>query len=112
VVVANKEEPHRQILATQPLPCFHIYGIVTQLICSLHGLTTMALYPPIATTRESQPMQSTPQNVIEHTKRTNCTGLFAIPAWLQIWAQDAEIVDFMAKLEFVVRHIFLNFRVS
>ena len=31
--------------------------------------------------------------------------MYAIPAWLQIWAHDSQIVDFLAKLDFVVRHI-------
>ena len=53
-------------------------------------------------------MQPTPQSVIEHTKRTNCTGMWAIPAWLQIWAQDTQVVEFLAKLEVVVRRVLLE----
>ena len=104
-MAGNREQPHRQVLATQPLPCFHMFGFATQLICTLYGLVTAGLYPPIATTRDSQPMQSTPQNVIEHTRRTNCTALDAIPAWLQLWAQDPQIVEYLATLDYVVRHI-------
>ncbi len=100
-----REQPYRQIAATQPLPCFHMFGFATQVVQPLYGSMISALYPPIATTRESQPIQPTPQNVIDHSRRTKCTGMFAIPAWLQIWAQDTQTVDFLASLDFVVRPI-------
>ena len=99
----HREQPHRQIIGTQPLPPFHLFGFATQIGCTSYGLMTAALYPPIAATRESQPMQATPQNVIEHARRAKCTGMYAIPSWLQIWAQDTQVVDFLAKLDFVVR---------
>jgi len=85
-----------------------MFGFATQILMTLYGLATMALYPPTATTTEYHPMPPTPQNVIEHTRRTNCTGMFAIPAWVQIWAKNTQIVDFLAKLDFVVRRILLK----
>jgi hypothetical protein len=100
-----REQPHRQVIATQPLPSFHMFGFGTQVVGPLYCLLIAALYPPVATTGDAQPMQPTPQNAIEHTRRANCVGMYAIPAWLQIWAQDSQVVDFLTKLDFVVCRI-------
>ena len=72
-VADHREHPHRQITGTQPLPPFHMFGFATQIGCTSYGLMTVALYPPITATRESQPMQATPQNVMEHARRVKCT---------------------------------------
>jgi len=84
------------------LPAFHTLGVISQLLHSLYALTVIALYPPIATTPSALPVMPTPDNILDHVRRTKCDILITIPALLQIWAQDKASVDLLATLKLIV----------
>jgi hypothetical protein len=48
----------------------------------------------------------TPDNILDHLRRTKSETLITIPALLQIWAQDKEAVDFLATLKMIVSEIY------
>lgn len=84
------------------LPAFHTLGIYSQVLYTLYGGTSLALYPPVTTSSDRIPMMPTPDNILEHTRRTKSNAIMTIPALLQIWGQSKEAVEFLKTLEFVV----------
>lgn len=94
-------------MAGMALPAFHTLGIIVHLLIGIYAMTPVSLYTPIATKRSSMPMMPTPDNILHHMVQTKSNCLVIIPAFLQIWAQDQKVVDYLASLEFVVR-LFLS----
>ncbi|KNZ74034.1 Linear gramicidin synthase subunit D [Termitomyces sp. J132] len=92
--------PHLRIGAMM-LPSFHTLGIYVQVLYPLFGLISVGVYPPQVTSREMTPMIPTPENILEHTRRTKSNSMMTIPALLQIWAQSIEAVDLLKTLYFV-----------
>ncbi|KAH9476002.1 putative NRPS-like protein biosynthetic cluster [Psilocybe cubensis] len=88
-------------LGCMALPTFHTLGIICTLLYSMYGMSIVALYPPSATSPASLPPIPTPDNIIDHTRRTNCNVLISIPTLLQSWAQNRKHVEFLAKLDMV-----------
>ena len=91
------------------LPPFHALGFLVQILYALRICITIALYPPVTKRPDLLPIMPTPQNILDHTRRTKSTGIITIPSIIQIWSQDHSSVDFLKSLEFVVR-ILLLFR--
>ena len=87
-------------------PPFHSLGFTVHNLCALRSCTTAALYPPVTKRPDLLPIMPTPQNILDHTRRTKSTGITAIPSIIQIWSQDPRSVDFLKSLEFVVRRLF------
>ncbi|KNZ79425.1 L-aminoadipate-semialdehyde dehydrogenase large subunit [Termitomyces sp. J132] len=83
------------------LPSFHTLGIYVQVLYPLFGLISVGVYSPQVTSREMTPMIPTPENILEHTRRTKSNSMITIPALLQIWAQSIESVDLLKTLYFV-----------
>ncbi|KDR79161.1 hypothetical protein GALMADRAFT_277673 [Galerina marginata CBS 339.88] len=83
------------------LPAFHTLGVISQLLHSTYALSIIALYPPTALKPSLLPVMPTPDNILEHLRRTDCEMLITIPALLQIWAQDKQSVDLLAKLKMI-----------
>lgn len=81
------------------LPAFHTLGVISQLLHSAYALSPTLLYPPTALSPTSLPVMPTPDNIIDHMKRTKAEALITIPALLQIWAQDEEVVKYLATLK-------------
>lgn len=77
-------------------------GFIDQVIMPLYGLIPVGVYPPTALTPATQPIVPSPQNIIDHTKRSRCTNIVVPPTLLQLWAHDSGMVDFLATLDFVV----------
>jgi acyl-CoA synthetase (AMP-forming)/AMP-acid ligase II len=90
-------------LAAMALPPFHTLAIGIHLLVGLYAMAPIALYPPTATTPSAQPMKITPGNILDHTVRTGSNSLMVLPALFQLWAQDQNAIDTLAKLKFVVR---------
>ena len=84
------------------LPSFHTLGIYVQLLYPLFALTSVGVYPPQVTSREMTPMIPTPENILDHIRRTKSNSMITIPALLQIWAQSVADVDLLKTLYFVV----------
>lgn len=86
------------------LPPFHTLGINMQLFVPLASVTTVALYPPTSLTdHNTPPAAPTTDTAMEHSKRTGVTALMAVPSFLETWSLDAESVEWMKSLDFVVR---------
>jgi acyl-coenzyme A synthetase/AMP-(fatty) acid ligase len=83
------------------LPPFHTLGVISCIIHSMYALSPVVLYPPVALTPAQLPVMPTPDNIIEHLRRTKADSLITIPTLLAIWAQDKESVDFLATLKIV-----------
>ena len=79
---------------------------MVQILYALRSCTTVALYPPVTKRPDLLPIMPTPQNILDHTRRTKSTGIITIPSIIQIWSQDHKSVDFLKSLEFVVRRLF------
>ena len=95
----------RPRIAGMHLPPFHTLGFMVQILYALRSCTTVALYPPVTRRPDLLPIMPTPQNILDHTRRTKSTGIITIPSIIQVWSQDLKSVDFLKSLEFVVRSI-------
>ncbi|KAF8878948.1 putative aminoadipate reductase [Infundibulicybe gibba] len=89
-------------IAAMHLPAFHTLGIYVQVLDALFGVVSIGLYPPTATAPDLLPVMSTPDNILEHARRTKSSAMVTIPALLQIWAQSKEAVDMLRSLVFVM----------
>jgi len=87
------------------LPPFHTLGVMIQIMLALRSCTTVALFPPVAKRPDLLPIMPTPENILDHTQRTGSNGIITIPSILQVWSQDPKSIDYIKKLEFVVREL-------
>ncbi|PPQ75729.1 hypothetical protein CVT24_002582 [Panaeolus cyanescens] len=90
------------VLGGMPLPSFHTMGIVAQLINPMYSLAISAIYPPTATTPGSLPVMPTPDNILDHIRRTKSNGIVMVPALIHLWAQDKANLEFLATLSFII----------
>lgn len=99
---AGLREVKDRTVGGMALPAFHTLGFASQVLRSTYGLCNIALYPPIADATSKLPVMPTPDNIIEHARRTGCEDLVGIPALFQVWVQQKETVDYLASLKLVV----------
>ncbi|KAJ6473849.1 putative aminoadipate reductase [Mycena sanguinolenta] len=88
-------------LANMALPAFHLFGITCQILQPLFG-SPAAVYPPTANSPSALPVIPTPDNILEHARKTKCRTLTAVPALLAIWFNSPEVVEYLATLHTVV----------
>ncbi|KAJ6492294.1 putative aminoadipate reductase [Mycena sanguinolenta] len=88
-------------LANMALPAFHLFGITCQLLQPLFG-TPAAVYPPTATSPSALPFTPTPDNILEHARKTQCRTLTTVPALLASWFSSPEAVAYLATLHTVI----------
>ncbi|KAG6906942.1 putative NRPS-like protein biosynthetic cluster [Tephrocybe rancida] len=100
-LIEFRDHKPRVRIAGMMLPSFHTLGVYTQVLYTLVGVNSVGVYPPQVTSREATPMMPTPDNILDHTRRTKSNSMITIPALLQIWAQSPEAVDLLKTLEFV-----------
>ncbi|KAJ6472500.1 putative aminoadipate reductase [Mycena sanguinolenta] len=81
------------------IPPFHMSGTHLQLLHCTYGRIPIALFPPTALTPASVPMFPNPDNVLEHSRRTNCKVMGMIPVVISAWAQNPEHVKYLATLD-------------
>ncbi|KAF8878947.1 putative aminoadipate reductase [Infundibulicybe gibba] len=89
-------------IAAMHLPPFHALAIHIQVLDALFGVVSIGLYPPTATAPDLLPVMPTPDNILEHARRTKSSTMVTIPAFLQIWAQSKEAIDMLRSLVFVM----------
>ncbi|KAH9475986.1 putative NRPS-like protein biosynthetic cluster [Psilocybe cubensis] len=89
-------------MAAMALPSFHTMGIMVQVMIGYFAVQPICLYPPIVTTPTGQPMIPSPDNLMDHIKRTGARGLIIVPALLQVWAKDKEALHVLGNLDFVI----------
>ncbi|KAF8816011.1 putative aminoadipate reductase [Phlegmacium glaucopus] len=92
----------RARIAGMHLPPFHTLGFMVQVLYALRSCTTIGLFPPVAKKPHLLPIMPTPENILDHTRRTKSNGIIAIPSIIQVWSQDPKSVEILKSLEFVV----------
>ncbi|KAG6810396.1 putative NRPS-like protein biosynthetic cluster [Tricholoma furcatifolium] len=100
-LIEFRDHKPRVRIAGMMLPSFHTLGVYVQVLYALFGVNSIGVYPPQVTSTEMTPMMPTPDNILDHTRRTKCNSMITIPTLLQIWAQSQEAVDLLKTLEFV-----------
>ncbi|KAG6907803.1 putative NRPS-like protein biosynthetic cluster [Tephrocybe rancida] len=84
------------------MPAFHAFGIGVQLFQPLYNVFSVGVYPPNAALPDPlPPIVPSPENVLEHTKRTNSQVLTVPPTFLQIWALLPNVVEYLKSLRYI-----------
>ncbi|KAF8953018.1 putative aminoadipate reductase [Flammula alnicola] len=96
-----RDHKPRVRIATMHLPPFHTMGVYAHILFPLYSCTTSSLYPPVVRQPDSLPVMPTPDNILDHLKRSKANALIAVPTVLQAWGQDPEAIDVLRKLEFL-----------
>ncbi|KAG6832642.1 putative NRPS-like protein biosynthetic cluster [Tephrocybe sp. NHM501043] len=97
-----KEYKPRLTLGVMIMPSFHSFGMGVQLFQPVFGVLSVSVYPPnSAHAKPGMPTVASPENVIEHMKRTNSNALIAPPTYLQIWSSIPDVLVYLATLESV-----------
>jgi hypothetical protein len=99
--VAEVRVHTEQPIANMGLPSFHPLGIVCQLLQPLSG-TPVAVYTPTATSPSSLPIFPSPDNILEHARKTKCRSLTTVPAHLPTWFNSSDAVAYLATLHTIV----------
>jgi acyl-CoA synthetase (AMP-forming)/AMP-acid ligase II len=99
----------QQPIANMSLPAFHLFGIVCQLLQPISG-TCVAVYPPTATSPNALPMTPSPENILDHSRKTKCRSLSTVPALLVTWFNSPSAVAYLKTLHTIVRYFFFSFR--
>lgn len=88
--------------AVGALPAFHTLGMLTQLMTPILNGGTACIYPPVSTATEYVvPPNPTSENALENAKRTNATGITAVPAMVLEW-QSPQQIAYLKTLKLVV----------
>ncbi|KAF7373859.1 General substrate transporter [Mycena sanguinolenta] len=88
-------------LAGMAIPPFHMSGILVQFLTAVHERIPVALFPPTATSPDALPVFPSPENVLEHSRRTGCKSMILLPFFIVAWAQSAESVEYLRTLSVV-----------
>ena len=72
---------HGVVWAAMPLPPFHTMGMYAQVYAPLSSGYPIGLYTPQA---PLSPVIPTPQNVLEVAAQLKCTGIAAVPAFIEV----------------------------
>ncbi|TFK74185.1 putative aminoadipate reductase [Pluteus cervinus] len=88
-------------IACMALPPFHAIGVFVQNMYPVFHQLTIAVYPPCVFSKGQLPITPSPDNVIEHTRRTKAGALIIVPAFLQAWARLPSAISVLTNLEYV-----------
>ncbi|KAJ7604467.1 hypothetical protein FB45DRAFT_1070376 [Roridomyces roridus] len=88
-------------VAAMALPPFHTFGIGFQVATPLCGIYA-AVYPPTATRRDALPMIPSPDNVLEHARRTKSRTLCTVPAFMVEWFNSPEAFEYLKTLHSII----------
>ncbi|KAF8151165.1 hypothetical protein K438DRAFT_1988314 [Mycena galopus ATCC 62051] len=100
-VVAEVRTHVEAPIANMGLPPFHLMGINSQLLQPLSGIC-VAVYPPTATFPGAFPMIPTPDNILEHARKTKCRSLTTVPTLLVTWFDSADAVAYLRTLYTII----------
>lgn len=89
------------LLGSMALPSFHTLAIYAQVLTPLFSVRPVAVYPPVREKDSDLPFSPTPDNILDHTRRTKCDGLIVIPTLLHVWSHSPESMDFLRSLRIV-----------
>ncbi|TFK74139.1 putative aminoadipate reductase [Pluteus cervinus] len=83
------------------LPPFHALGVFAQTMYSIFHQLTIAVYPPRVLSRGQLPVIPSPDNIIDHIRRTKADALMIVPAFLQAWARSPNAISVLKTLRYV-----------
>ncbi|KAF4582493.1 putative NRPS-like protein biosynthetic cluster [Pleurotus pulmonarius] len=89
------------LLAAMALPPFHTLAIYAQVLAPLFSVRPVVLYPPVRKKDSDLPLSPTPDNILDHTRRTKCDSLIVIPTLLHVWSHSPESMNFLRSLRIV-----------
>ncbi|KAF8179468.1 putative aminoadipate reductase [Pholiota molesta] len=92
----NRDPPVR--FAAMHLPPFHALGLHCHVFLPLLSCITAAIYPPCVLHSNVMPCIPTSDNILDHTQRTRCSILVALPSLLQDWVQDTKHIHILSSL--------------
>ncbi|KAJ6617577.1 putative aminoadipate reductase [Mycena sp. CBHHK59/15] len=87
--------------AAMALPSFHMFGIYGQLLQPIYGCIPVAVYPPTAISPDALPVIPSPENIIEHARKTNCKVMMGLPTLLAVWSKSPETIAYLKTLHLV-----------
>ncbi|KAJ7095660.1 putative aminoadipate reductase [Mycena epipterygia] len=85
--------------AVMPIPTFHLSGIYTQILQPVYGVVPVVVYPPTATSPDTLPIFPSPDNILEHSRKTGCKAMMTLPALVTGLSRSAEAVNFLKGLD-------------
>ncbi|PCH35038.1 acetyl-CoA synthetase-like protein, partial [Wolfiporia cocos MD-104 SS10] len=83
------------------LPPFHVMGLCSQLYAPLLSGQPTSLFPPRAIV-SAPPVVPTPQNTIETARKTGCTAIESVPAFVEAWSQNEDDAKYLASLQALI----------
>ncbi|KAF8217447.1 hypothetical protein K438DRAFT_1656334 [Mycena galopus ATCC 62051] len=83
------------------LPPFHVLGISCQLLEPLSGIC-VAVYPPTATSPSAFPMLPSPDNILEHARKTKCRSLTTVSTLLVTWFDSPDSLAYLTTLHTII----------
>ncbi|KAJ7488851.1 putative aminoadipate reductase [Mycena latifolia] len=83
--------------AAGALPAFHALALVSQLLFPLLLGGTACIYPPSTASEYVVPAAPTPENELANARKTNATGIMAVPSMILDW-QSPEDVAYLKTL--------------
>ncbi|KAJ7683142.1 putative aminoadipate reductase [Mycena rosella] len=88
--------------AAGALPPFHGLAFMCQLVYPLLGGGTACIYAPVSTATEYVvPIVPTPENALENARKTNATGILAVPSMILQW-QNPDSVAYLKTLNIII----------
>ncbi|KAJ7828944.1 hypothetical protein B0H14DRAFT_3873194 [Mycena olivaceomarginata] len=80
---------------------FHLLGINSQLLQPLSGIC-VAVYPPTATSPDAFPMIPSPDNILQHARKTKCRSLTTVPTLLVTWFDSPDALTYLTTLHTII----------
>ncbi|KAF5349813.1 hypothetical protein D9758_010235 [Tetrapyrgos nigripes] len=81
---------------------FHASAVITLIGSALYGPLTMAVFPPAITQPGALPVTATPENTIDHLKRTKATAMLSLPHFISTFARDEKAIEVLRGLDYVI----------
>ncbi|EKM75963.1 hypothetical protein AGABI1DRAFT_116054 [Agaricus bisporus var. burnettii JB137-S8] len=100
--VEDFQVPSHRRYATMALLPAHVLAYLGNTIFGIYYGFTMGLYPPTGSSLSASPMVSTPDNFLEHAKRTRCSGIIAPPIFMKAWARSESDIKELAKFRHII----------
>ncbi|KAF7783293.1 hypothetical protein Agabi119p4_2669 [Agaricus bisporus var. burnettii] len=100
--VEDFKTPSHRRYATMALLPAHGLAYLGNIIFGIYHGFTMGLYPPTGSSLSASPIVPTPENYLEHAKRTGCSSIIAPPIFVKAWARSESDVKELAKFRHII----------
>ncbi|KAJ7470082.1 hypothetical protein B0H11DRAFT_2434130 [Mycena galericulata] len=99
--VAETRDYVEKPIGSMALPAFHLFAILCQLFHPLFG-TCAAVYPPTATSPTALPILPSPDNILDHARKTKCRSISVVPSMLATWANSPPAIAYLKTLHTII----------